>query len=72
MKLGLIETQINICVQMMNLLACSKDSLFDSASIRKTNLHKGLSLLHFNSAQKTEAVGNAQVCFMQQKPIYKL
>lgn len=57
---------------MMNSLAYSKDSLFDSASIRKTNLHKGLSLLHFNSTQKTETVGNAQLCFMQQKPIYKL
>lgn len=56
----------------MNSLACSKYSLFDSASLRKTNLHKGLSRLHFNSAQKTETVGNAQLHFMQQKPIYKL
>lgn len=57
---------------MMDSLACPKDSLFDSASIRKTNLHKVLSLHHFDSAQKTETVGNAQLCFMQQKPIYKL
>lgn len=56
----------------MDSLACPKDSLFDSASIKKTNLHKVLSLHHFDSAQKTETVGNAQLCFMQQKPIYKL
>lgn len=53
----------------MNSLACSKDSLFDSASIRKTNLHKVLSLHHFNSAQKTETVGNAQ-CALCNKSLF--
>jgi len=46
--------------------------MLDSATTRKINLHRGLSLYHLISTQKTEAVEKAQLCLMQQKPVYEL
>lgn len=69
-KLGLIETKINICVQMTNLFACSKDSLFDFASIRKTNLQKSLSLLHFNSAHRNLKLLEMHNCALCNKSLF--